>query len=120
MVSINPTSSYLYFPRNRNSIAFTPAESQEDMTVVSQHSDTSGEEEDNNGEEGEDCMMTRESMMVLKEKLVEMERGMEFLSLKGQDYEELQMLAEEEAETICQLEKENYKLTTALNNIESR
>ena len=41
-------------------------------------------------------MMTRESMMVLKEKLVEMERGMEFLSLKGQDYEELQLLAEEE------------------------
>ena len=65
-------------------------------------------------------MMTRESMMVLKEKLVEMERGMEFLSLKGQDYEELQILAEEEAETICHLEKENYKLKTALNNIESR
>merc|ERR1711997_29198 len=65
-------------------------------------------------------LLTRESMMVLKEKLVEMERGMEFLSLKGQDYEELQLLAEEEAETICQLEKENYKLKTALNNIDSR
>ena len=91
--------------------------------MVSEHSDHSGGEgEDNNGveEEGEDCMMTRESMMVLKEKLVEMERGMEFLSLKGQDYEELQLLAEEEAETICHLEKENYKLKTALNNIESR
>ena len=89
------------------------------MTVVSEseHSDHSGGEDNN--EEG-DCMMTRESMMVLKEKLVEMERGMEFLSLKGQDYEELQILAEDEAETICHLEKENYKLKTALNNIESR
>ena len=93
--------------------------------MVSEHSDHSGGEDNNEEEEGEekekeDCRMTRQSMMVLKEKLVEMEKGMEFLSLKGQDYEELQILAEEEAETICHLEKENYKLKTALNNIESR
>ena len=93
--------------------------------MVSEHSDHSGGEDNNEEEEGEekekeDCRMTRESMMVLKEKLVEMEKGMEFLSLKGQDYEELQVLAEEEAETICCLEKENYKLKTALSNIESR
>ena len=90
--------------------------------MVSEHSDHSGGEDNNQEEEEEeeDCRMTRESMMVLKEKLVEMERGMEFLSLKGQDYEELQVLAEEEAETICHLEKENYKLKTALDNIESR
>merc|ERR1719340_29835 len=45
---------------------------------------------------------------------------MEFLSIKERDYEDLQVLAEEEAETICELEKENYKLKTALANIESR
>ena len=59
-------------------------------------------------------------MMVLREKLLEMQRGMEFLSVKERDYEELTLLAEEEAETICQLEKENYKLKIALNNIETR
>ena len=58
--------------------------------------------------------------MVLREKLLEMQRGMEFLSVKERDYEELTLLAEEEAETICQLEKENYKLKIALNNIETR
>merc|ERR1719210_2656164 len=45
---------------------------------------------------------------------------MEFLSVKERDYEELSLLAEEEAETICNLEKENYKLKIALNNIETR
>lgn len=59
-------------------------------------------------------------MMVLREKLLEMQRGMEFLSVKERDYEELSLLAEEEAETICKLEKENYKLKIALNNIETR
>lgn len=49
-----------------------------------------------------------------------MQKGMEFLSIKERDYEDLQVLAEEEAETICELEKENYKLKTALANIESR
>ena len=34
--------------------------------------------------------------------------------------EELQLLAEEEAETICELEKENYKLKNTLMNIEDR
>ena len=55
-----------------------------------------------------------------KEKLLEMQKGMEFLSVKERDYEELQLLAEEEAETICELEKENYKLRNALINIENR
>ena len=45
---------------------------------------------------------------------------MEFLTHKENDYVELQQLAEEEAETICELEKENYKLKYALNNIESK
>ena len=59
-------------------------------------------------------------MMVLRDKLLEMQRGMDFLTVKERDYEELQLLAEEEAETICQLEKENYRLKIALNNIEAR
>ena len=45
---------------------------------------------------------------------------MEFLTHKEKDYEELQQLAEEEAETICELEKENYKMKHALNNIENK
>ena len=49
-----------------------------------------------------------------------MQQGMEFLTVKERDYEDLQLLAEEEAETICELEKENYKLTHALNNIETK
>jgi len=49
-----------------------------------------------------------------------MQRGMEFLTCKEKDYEELQILAEEEAETICELEKENYKLKHTLNNIENK
>ena len=49
-----------------------------------------------------------------------MQRGMEFLTNKESDYVELQQLAEEEAETICELEKENYKLKHALNNIENK
>ena len=64
--------------------------------------------------------MSKESMLALKEKLLEMQKGMEFLSVKERDYEELQTLAEEEAETICELEKENYKLRNALINIENR
>ena len=64
--------------------------------------------------------MSKESIMMLKEKLLEMERGMEFLSVKEKDYEELQMLAEEEAETICNLEKENYKLKMMMAGIENR
>ena len=64
--------------------------------------------------------MSRESMILLKEKLLEMEQGMEFLSVKERDYEELQVLAEEQAETICVLEKENYKMKLALSNIEDR
>ena len=64
--------------------------------------------------------LSRESMVLLKEKLLEMQRGMEFLTFKERDYEELQQLAEEEAETICELEKENYKLKHAMNNIESK
>ena len=59
-------------------------------------------------------------MVLLKEKLLEMQRGMEFLTNKESDYVELQQLAEEEAETICELEKENYKLKHALNNIDSK
>ena len=59
-------------------------------------------------------------MVLLKEKLLEMQKGMEFLTHKERDYEELQQLAEEEAETICELEKENYKLKHALNNIENK
>ena len=55
-------------------------------------------------------------MVFLKEKLLEMQRGMEFLSYKENDYIELQQLAEE---TIGDLEKENYKLKHALINIES-
>ena len=64
--------------------------------------------------------MSKESMIALKEKLLEMQKGMEFLSVKERDYEELRLLAEEEAETICELEKENYKLRNALINIENR
>ena len=64
--------------------------------------------------------MSKESLLLLKEKLVEMQKGMEYLSIKERDYEDLQNLAEEEAETICQLEKENYKLKVALANIEGR
>ena len=64
--------------------------------------------------------MSKESMIALREKLLEMQKGMEFLSVKERDYEELQLLAEEEAETICELEKENYKLRNALINIENR
>ena len=64
--------------------------------------------------------MSKESMMLLKEKLLEMQKGMEFLSMKERDYEDLQILAEEEAETICELEKENYKLKVSLSNIETR
>jgi hypothetical protein len=64
--------------------------------------------------------LSRESMVLLKEKLLEMQRGMEFLTHKENDYVELQQLAEEEAETLCELEKENYKLKHALNNIESK
>ena len=64
--------------------------------------------------------MSKESMMLLKEKLLEMQKGMEFLSVKERDYEDLQILAEEEAETICELEKENYKLKVSLSNIETR
>ena len=66
------------------------------------------------------CSLSKDSMMLLKEKLVEMQAGMEFLSYKERDYEDLQQLAEEEAETICELEKENYKLRHALNNIENK
>ena len=64
--------------------------------------------------------LSRESMVLLKEKLLEMQKGMEFLTHKENDYIELQQLAEEEAETICELEKENYKLKHALNNIENK
>ena len=64
--------------------------------------------------------MSKESMMLLKEKLLEMQKGMDFLSVKERDYEDLQILAEEEAETICELEKENYKLKVSLSNIENR
>ena len=64
--------------------------------------------------------MSKESLLLLKEKILEMQRGMEYLSIKERDYEDLQNLAEEEAETICQLEKENYKLKLALSSIESR
>jgi hypothetical protein len=59
-------------------------------------------------------------MVLLKEKLLEMQRGMEFLTNKESEYVELQQLAEEEAETICELEKENYKLKHALNNIDDK
>ena len=64
--------------------------------------------------------MSKESLLLLKEKILEMQKGMEYLSIKERDYEDLQNLAEEEAETICQLEKENYKLKLALSSIESR
>lgn len=40
--------------------------------------------------------------------------------MQERDYEELQLLAEEQAETICDLEKENYKLKTAMDNIERK
>ena len=64
--------------------------------------------------------LSRDSMVMLKKKLLEMQKGMEFLTYKEKDYEELQQLAEEEAETICELEKENFKLKHALNNIEDK
>eukprot|EP00092_Neocalanus_flemingeri_P006970 GFUD01007522.1.p1 GENE.GFUD01007522.1~~GFUD01007522.1.p1 ORF type:complete len:459 (+),score=143.29 GFUD01007522.1:95-1378(+) len=91
--------------RPRSSLLFRPAESQEDVTIVA---------------DADQCSLSRESMMLLKEKLLEMEKGMEFLTFKEKDYEELQQLAEEEAETICELEKENYKLKHALANIENK
>eukprot|EP00092_Neocalanus_flemingeri_P006535 GFUD01007045.1.p1 GENE.GFUD01007045.1~~GFUD01007045.1.p1 ORF type:complete len:448 (+),score=143.90 GFUD01007045.1:65-1345(+) len=90
--------------RPRSSLLFRPAESQEDVTIA----------------DADQCSLSRESMMLLKEKLLEMEKGMEFLTFKEKDYEELQQLAEEEAETICELEKENYKLKHALANIENK
>merc|ERR1719499_891 len=90
----SPTSKY-----------FRPAESQEDLTMVA---------DDMEG------ALSRDSMVMLKKKLLEMQKGMEFLTYKEKDYEELQQLAEEEAETICELEKENFKLKHALNNIEDK
>jgi len=94
-----------YRERSPASMLFRPADSQEDVTMV---------------EDDDKCSLSRESMVMLKEKLLEMQRGMEFLTCKEKDYEELQMLAEEEAETICELEKENYKLKHTLNNIENK
>jgi len=91
--------------RTPTSLLFRPAESQEDVTMVV---------------DDEQGVLSRESMVLLKEKLLEMQKGMEFLTYKERDYEELQQLAEEEAETICELEKENYKLKLALNNIENK
>jgi len=114
----------LWQKRCRNSVLFTPAASQEDITVISEDSDDNNDNSDN-GEDQEvskdkEWQMSKESMILLKEKILEMQKGMEFLSIKERDYEDLQVLAEEEAETICELEKENYKLKTALANIESR
>eukprot|EP00091_Calanus_sinicus_P019519 TRINITY_DN4931_c0_g1_i4.p1 TRINITY_DN4931_c0_g1~~TRINITY_DN4931_c0_g1_i4.p1 ORF type:complete len:444 (-),score=147.93 TRINITY_DN4931_c0_g1_i4:96-1364(-) len=91
--------------RTPTSILFRPSESQEDVTMVG---------------EIDESPLSRESMVLLKEKLLEMQKGMEFLSYKENDYIELQQLAEEEAETICELEKENYKLRHALKNIENK
>merc|ERR1712079_796616 len=113
----------LWQKRCRNSVLFTPAASQEDITVISEDSDDNNDNSDN-GEDQEvskdkEWQMSKESMILLKEKILEMQKGMEFLSIKERDYEDLQVLAEEEAETICELEKENYKLKTALANIES-
>jgi len=106
--------------RSRNSIVFTPAESQEDITVDSSDCDDHDELVANNDDNEEECQMSKESLLLLKEKILEMQKGMEYLSIKERDYEDLQNLAEEEAETICQLEKENYKLKLALSSIESR
>merc|ERR1711915_413509 len=90
----SPTSKY-----------FRPTESQENLTMVA---------DDMEG------ALSRDSMVMLKKKLLEMQKGMEFLTYKEKDYEELQQLAEDEAETICELEKENFKLKHALNNIENK
>ena len=38
--------------------------------------------------------LSRDSMVMLKKKLLEMQKGMEFLTYKEKDYEELQQLAE--------------------------
>jgi len=92
--------------------------SQEDVTVTEEAGPGPhfGDESDS----FQHCSVSRDSLLLLKEKLVEMEKGMEFLSFKERDYEELQLLAEEQAETICDLEKENYKLKTAMDNIERK
>jgi len=120
-VAVVPGNSGQNRNAKRKSVAFTPADSTEDVTVASSdESENEKNDEDCFEDTEEQCLMSKESIMMLKEKLLEMERGMEFLSVKEKDYEELQMLAEEEAETICNLEKENYKLKMMMAGIENR
>ena len=53
-------------------------------------------------------------------KLLDMQKEFEFQVEKDKDFEVLEKLAEDEADTIGQLEKENCKLTEALNHVEKR
>ena len=57
---------------------------------------------------------------MLNIKLLDMQKEFEFQVEKDKDFEVLEKLAEDEADTIGQLEKENCKLTEALNHVEKR
>eukprot|EP00092_Neocalanus_flemingeri_P001703 GFUD01001818.1.p1 GENE.GFUD01001818.1~~GFUD01001818.1.p1 ORF type:complete len:625 (-),score=203.65 GFUD01001818.1:374-2248(-) len=53
-------------------------------------------------------------------KLLDMQKELEFQVEKDKDFEVLQKLAEDEADTVSKLERENCKLTEALNHVEER
>lgn len=56
---------------------------------------------------------------VLNTKVLELKKDLEFQDDKDKDFEVLQKIAEDEADTISGLEKENLKLVKALNEMES-
>ena len=57
---------------------------------------------------------------MLNIKVLDMQKEFEFQVEKDKDFEVLEKLAEDEADTISKLEKENCKLTEALNHVEKR
>jgi len=57
---------------------------------------------------------------VLNTKVLELQNDLEFQEEKDKDFMTLQRLAEDEAETISSLEKENIKLIEAINELEEQ
>ena len=57
---------------------------------------------------------------VLNTKVLELEKDLEFQDEKDKDFQILHKLAEEEADTVNALEKENMKLMESINELEKQ
>ena len=61
-----------------------------------------------------------EEIEVLNTKVLELQNDLQFQDEKDKDFEVLQRLAEDEADTIRSLEKENLKLLDAISDMEEQ